>query len=165
MGTDHPRPPCSQRGALGHHRHRSGPRKGARICGVSSGSLCWAPRCGALGSAPCEEVGLSPVDASMMKFQENSETAPPPPLAHPFPHIHPYWPFLPQISRRLGGRASLVPLSPLDPDHLLYPGIASWVRSGKHETVTKHGLWRPSMATSTVTLAGYFISLGLSVPI
>lgn len=130
------------------------------MLGVSSGHVCSAPRCGALGTAPCEEMDLLPVDTSVVKFQENSEIEPP--LAHAFPRIDFYWPVLPHISRRLGDRASLVPLSPLGPDHLLYLGIPSWVGLGKHETVTEHGLWGPSMATSRVTLAGYFVSLSLS---
>lgn len=46
-----------------------------------------------------------------------------------------------------------------------YPVLTPQVRPRKHETMTKRGLWRPGLATSRMTLAGYFTSQSLSFPI
>lgn len=54
---------------------------------------------------------------------------------------------------------------PFCPDHLPNPILPPWVRLRKHGALTKHGLWRPILATSRVTLAGYLISLSLSFPL
>lgn len=81
MAADHPPQP-----AVGSLRvHWSCPRRGTGILGVPSGSLCSAPRCGAWGTVRHEEISLFLVDPSGMKFQENSGTELPPPLAHHFP--------------------------------------------------------------------------------
>lgn len=56
------------------------------------------------------------------------------------------------------GQPSLVQLPHLL-DRLFFPCHPHWVRPGQH------GLRRPSLATSRVTLTGYFISRSLSFTI
>lgn len=97
--TDRPHPPGGQCGALEHQAYQVVPRKGPGTL-VSLLGRCSAPRCGAFSTTPCEETGPFPVDTSAMKFQENRNRAAPP-LAHPFPHTDPHWPFLLKVSRGL----------------------------------------------------------------